>query len=60
MTTPKHRGQYRPFPRAKAPGRRVLELPKEQCFEIGIEPPESAPVIDSVFDSETTRQDQHP
>lgn len=58
MTTPKHRGQYRPFPRAKAPGRRVLEPSNRQCFEIPVEAPESAPLKDSVSDSGITDQDR--
>jgi hypothetical protein len=58
MTTPKHRGRYRPFTRGKAPGRRVLEHPNRQCFEIRIRPPESEPLKDSVSDSGITDQDR--
>jgi hypothetical protein len=49
MTTPKHRGHYRPFTRGKAPGRRVREHPNRQCFEIRIRPPESAPLKGQCF-----------
>jgi hypothetical protein len=58
MTTPKHRGHYRPFTRGKAPGRRVREPSNRQCFEIRIRPPESAPLKDSVSDSGITDQDR--